>query len=203
MSNKIYLYPIWIRIWHWVNAFFFLFLIISGLSMQYANPQYPWIPFEIAVSWHNIAGIIITVNYLFFVIGNSIMPNGKFYRIQYKGYVTKLRKQIMYYMFGIFKKEAAPFPVNEKRKFNPLQKLTYVIAMYVLMPLLIITGLALLYPETIVNKVFGISGILLTAMLHAFIGFCLSIFMLIHVYFCTICKSGWTENFKSMFNGWH
>ena len=53
MSKKVYLYPVWIRIWHLANAILFLILILSGLCMQYSNPQYPVIRFDIAVAMHN------------------------------------------------------------------------------------------------------------------------------------------------------
>lgn len=103
---------------------------------------------------------------------------------------------------GIFKGQNPPFPVNEERKFNPLQKVAYAVSMYVFIPLMIITGVALLFPEMIVDKVFGVSGTLLTSLLHIIIGFFLTIFLLIHLYFSTFGKRV-SSNFKSMINGYH
>ena len=85
MSEKIYFYPIWTRLWHGLNAIFCLLLIASGISMQYANIDYPLIQFESAVSLHNFAGIALTLSYLIFFIGNIITSNGKHYRIRLKG----------------------------------------------------------------------------------------------------------------------
>ena len=79
-----YLYPIWIRIWHMINALLFLILIITGLSMQYSNPEFTIIRFDIAVSMHNICGIILFFNYGIIIIGNLVTPNGKFYRLKWK-----------------------------------------------------------------------------------------------------------------------
>ncbi|HQO49337.1 MAG TPA: cytochrome b/b6 domain-containing protein [Bacteroidales bacterium] len=202
MSQRLYLYPIWLRIWHGINALMFLILIATGISMQYSNPDAPLIRFDLAVQWHNITGIILSFNYLIFVIGNLITGNGKFYLIQIKGFVQQIMKQISYYVVGTFKGEHTPFPVNEKRKFNPLQKLTYVGAMYMLVPIIILTGLALLFPEFIVEKVLEFSGIYLTALLHGAVGFLLSLFLVIHVYFSTMGSTP-GSNFKSMMNGWH
>ena len=75
----------------------------------------------------------------------------------------------------MFKGEKHPFPVTEERKFNPLQKVTYVLAMYVAIPLLIISGIGLLFPEITINKFFGVSGLILTDILHITMGFFLSI----------------------------
>jgi thiosulfate reductase cytochrome b subunit len=202
MADRIYFYPVWIRIWHWTNALMFLFLIVTGLSMQYSSPEYPLIRFDMAVSIHNIAGIIVTVAYFVFVLGNLFTGNGKFYNQKLNGLFEELQKQIYYYTIGIFRHESSPFPLSETRKFNPLQKVSYLFAMYSFVPILIISGLGLLFPEIILSRVFGIGGIHLTDLVHIISGFVLSVFMIIHIYFCTIGKTV-TSNFKSMFNGWH
>ena len=36
-TKRIYLYPIWIRLWHALNALMFLVLIITGISLHYAT----------------------------------------------------------------------------------------------------------------------------------------------------------------------
>lgn len=202
MSEKIYLYPLWVRIWHWINAVLFIALIITGLSMQYSDPGKALIPFESSVYWHNFAGILLIVDYLIFIIGNAKTFNGKYYKLQLKGLVSRMQKQFYYYTVGIFKGQKPPFPINEERKFNPLQKVAYAVSMYVFIPLMIITGVALLFPEMIVDKIFGVSGILLTSLLHIIIGFFLTIFLLIHLYFSTFGKRV-SSNFKSMINGYH
>lgn len=202
MSERLYLYPIWVRLWHVMNALSFLILIITGLSMQYASIKYSIIRFDIAVSLHNIAGVILIILYAFFILGNLFTSNGKFYKIQFKGFFSRLKKQFHFYTRGMFKKEPTPFPVNEKRKFNPLQLVSYIGAMYILVPLILVTGLALMFPEMIFENVFGRSGIHMTALLHGIIGFFLSLFMLIHIYFCTLGKTP-GSNFKSMMNGYH
>jgi thiosulfate reductase cytochrome b subunit len=200
-TERLYLYPVWIRIWHMTNALLCLILIITGLSIQFSNPQ-TVVKFNAAVSVHNIAGIILTISYGLFFLGNLFTPNGAYYVIPVKGFFDRLFKQFKYYTIGIFKKEDAPFPVNEESKFNPLQQLTYVILMYGFVPFVIISGWGLLYPEMTVYSVFNISGLDLTDLLHITAGFGISIIMSVHVYFCTIGKNP-TSNFKSMINGYH
>jgi thiosulfate reductase cytochrome b subunit len=201
--SSVYLYPIWTRLWHAFNALLYLLLIFTGLSMQYSNPDTPWIRFDIAVSIHNTAGILLSINYFYVIIGNLFTANGKYYRIRLKGFGNELKVQARYYLFGIFKGEKAPFPINAGRKFNPLQKISYVAVIYFLMPLIIITGWALIYPEMIfINKIFGTSGLHATALFHLVIGFVLSLFMFIHIYLCTIGKPAGTH-FRAMLSGWH
>jgi len=200
-TERLYLYPVWIRIWHMTNAVLCLILIITGLSIQFSNPN-TMVKFNAAVAVHNIAGIILTISYSLFFIGNLFTPNGSYYVISVKGFIDRLMKQFRYYTIGIFKKEDAPFPVNEESKFNPLQQATYVILMYVFVPFVIVSGWGLLYPEMTVYSIFNISGLDLTDLLHISAGFLISIVMCVHVYFCTIGKNP-TSNFKSMINGYH
>lgn len=199
-----YLYPIWVRLWHSFNAVLIIILIITGISMQYTDKDNSIfiVGFARAVKWHNIAAIILVLNYGCFVTGNILTGNGKFYRITRKNLLSDLVKQMKYYSWGVFKGEKNPFPVTLERKFNPLQKLTYLLAMYVAFPLLIISGLGLLFPETVINRFFGISGLLLTDILHITMGFFLSLFMIIHIYTCTLGARP-TSLFKSMLSGFH
>jgi thiosulfate reductase cytochrome b subunit len=199
-----YLYPKWIRAWHLLNAAMFLILIITGLSMQYTdkeNAAYV-VGFAKAVKWHNFAAIVLILNYILFVTGNLLTNNGRYYKIGRKDFLSNLVKQFKYYSSGMFKGEKHPFPVTEERKFNPLQKLTYVLAMYVAFPLLIISGIGLLLPEITITTFFGISGLILTDILHITMGFFLSIFMVIHIYTCTLGAKP-TSLFWGMISGYH
>lgn len=197
-----YLYPIWVRLWHLLNALLFLALIITGLSLQYSSDNYSYIPFQYAVSIHNISGFVLCANYVFYLFANRFTSNGQYYQFELAGMMGRILKQFRHYSYGIFKKEPAPFPVTVGRKFNPLQKISYVVVMYMFMPVIILSGFALYFPELLPNKVWGVSGIQVADLIHILLGFILTIFLVVHVYFCTIGKTP-LSNFKSMINGWH
>ena len=200
-TEKIYFYPVWLRIWHGINALGIIILIITGISMQ-SSLNTPLIGFSLTVNLHNISGVVITLSYFVFFIGNMVTNNGKYYLIKIKGFFKNPIKQGIYYAWGMFHGEKAPFPLSEKRKFNPLQKYSYVLVMYFAVPGVILTGIALLFPELIIEEVYGFSGIFLTAILHSALGFFISIFLIIHIYVASIGKSP-LENFKSIISGWH
>ena len=200
-SERLYLYPVWIRLWHMTNALLCLLLIITGLSIQYSNPG-TVVKFNSAVSVHNIAGIVLTISYVVFFLGNLFTLNGAYYVIPVKGFFTRLMKQFYHYTIGLFKNDEAPYPVTEENKFNPLQQATYVALMYVIVPLVILSGWGLLYPDITVKSFFGFSGLDLADLTHIAAGFAISIIMCVHIYFCTIGKSP-MSNFKSMINGFH
>jgi thiosulfate reductase cytochrome b subunit len=119
-----------------------------------------------------------------------------------KGLFGNLKKQFIYYTVGIFQHAEKPYPITKEMKFNPLQKVSYLVAMYFFLPLMFITGWALLFPEINLRNVFGFSGLQLTALLHVIMGFFISVFLMVHIYFCTIGNTA-LSNFKSMIDGWH
>lgn len=160
------------------------------------------IGFKNAVNFHNIAGVIVALSYLVFFIGNMVTGNGKFYLIKIKGFLKRPIKQAYYYAWGMFHGMTSPYPLSEKRKFNPLQKYAYVLVMYMAVPFVVISGLALLFPEMIIDRIFIYSGISVTAVLHSVFGFFISIFLVVHLYIASIGKSP-LENFKSIITGWH
>lgn len=199
-----YLYPKWIRVWHVTNALLFLILIITGISMQYTDKGSStyMVGFAKAVKWHNVAAFILTANYVIFVLGNIVTKNGRHYRTKRQNFLSDLMSQLKYYAFGMFKGEKHPFPITMERKFNPLQKFSYVLAMYVGMPILIISGIVLLFPELALNKFMGVSGLVLNDVLHITSGFFLSVFMIIHIYTCTLGAKP-SSLFWGMISGYH
>jgi thiosulfate reductase cytochrome b subunit len=74
--------------------------------------------------------------------------------------------------------------------------------MYLAVPFVIISGIALLFPEIIIDQVYAFSGVFVTAVFHSTMGFFISIFLMVHLYIASIGKSP-IENFKSIITGWH
>ncbi len=202
MSKNFYHYPAWVRLWHLTNAILCLFLIVTGFSMLYSDPDNALVvKFQRAVSIHNVCGVLLTVSYTLFIFGNLFTSNGKHYLLNMKGLGNRLWKQGRYYTYGYFKGEESPFPVSSERKFNPLQQVSYVGVMYFALPMLFITGWALMFPEFILKKFLGFSGIFLTDQFHVILGFLVVIFLFIHLYVSTMGKTP-LSNFRSIVTGW-
>lgn len=201
-EERIYLFPLWLRIWHGINALGILILIITGISMQYSTAGFVLLDFKTTIKLHNIAGIIVSVFYLVFFVGNIVSSNGFFYHFRIKNGSNRMVKQVKYYLSCIFKIKKPPYPVSEERKFNPLQKFSYIGVMYFIVPFVIASGMALLFPEIIIEEIYKVSGIMLTAVLHGIAGFIIFIFLIVHIYIASIGDSP-IKNFKSMITGWH
>lgn len=202
MSEYYYFYPKWLRLWHALNALLCLILIVTGVSMQYTTGMNSFIRFDKAVTIHNVCGIALTASYFLFIIGNFVTSNGRHYRLKRKGLFRDVRKQFYYYSVGIFRKQEPPFTLNEDRKFNPLQQFSYLVTMYICMPLIFFTGWALMFPEIILAKILGMDGLQLTDFFHIVLGFIITLFLMIHIYFITIGIRK-SNNFISIITGWH
>lgn len=200
--KKIYLYPKWLRFWHWANAIFFSFLIFTGLSLYYADESEFLIPFDYARLIHNISGITVTILFIFFVALNIISKNYKHYIPTTDNMFERLFKQGRFYAFGIFRGEPHPYHPSEKNKFNPLQQLTYFAVMFIMFPVVIISGWFLFFPELAPEQILGMGGVWPMVVTHIVFGFSLSVFMFAHIYLATHGDTV-IENFKSMFTGYH
>lgn len=196
------LYPLWVRIWHLFNAVLIIILILTGAFMQYAGPDN-----QLFVSFyagsarlHNLCAIFLTLSYLGFVAGNIISDNGIHYRLR-KGLLRDSVIHLKYYIWGVFRGEKLPFTISEDRKFPPLQKVTYLLIMYAAMPLLILSGLIMLFPDMAVIQKAGLKFYVFTDILHIVTGFVISLFLVIHIYVCTIGpKPG--SVFRSIMSGY-
>ena len=202
MANREYLISPWIRIWHWTNATLILTLGITGISVHFADPNLMLVEFSLAVRIHNIAGVTLIVAYLFFVIANIVTGNWWQFVPKPPDILKRLIAQGNWYAYGIFRGDPSPHEPTKEEHFNVLQAVTYWNVMYLLMPLVVITGLIYLYPEFAPDKLFGFDGLLPVAMLHYLTAAAILLFMLSHIYLGTTGKTV-GQMFKMMFTGWH
>ena len=87
--EKIYFYPVWLRIWHGLNALGIITLIITGVSMQSSIESAQLVGFNMIINIHNIAGIAVALSYFVYFIGNMVTPNGKYYIIKPQGFLKE------------------------------------------------------------------------------------------------------------------
>jgi thiosulfate reductase cytochrome b subunit len=202
MAHRVFLFAPWIRLWHWTNVAFMLGLIVSGLSLHFSDPNVGVIDFNLAQRVHTIFGIALSVNYLLFVVGNFATGNWQQYVPTFDGYPGRAMLQVRYYLWDIFFGRPAPFPTTKAEHFNPLQKVIYMAVMYLLMPILILSGLLYLWPEVAPDRLFGVDGLLPVALTHYVVAYFIVLFMISHIYLGT-CGSKVSTHFKSMITGWH
>lgn len=177
-----YFYGLSVRIWHWANALLFLILILTGFNIHFTNQKGSLIDFAEAVRLHQVCGGILVVVYLYYLISSLINGNIKNYLISPKGLFTRIMQQSRYYLHGIFTGADKPFHPTKVDKFNELQRLSYLGVIFALFPMLVLSGIGLLFPKTLPEMIFGLNGPWFVAMLHFTAAGLLTIFIVIHVY---------------------
>jgi len=202
MAEREYLIAGWIRVWHWTNAVLILILGVTGLSIHFVDSGQALVEFSLAVRIHNVAGVTLIFTYLFFVVGNIVSGNWWQFVPKPPGIFERVFKQAMWYGIGIFRGDPHPHEPSKEQNFNALQALTYWNVMYLLMPVILITGLIYLYPQFAPDTLFGFDGLLPIAMTHYLSAVAILLFMLSHIYLGTTGKTA-GQMFKMMFTGWH
>ncbi len=198
MSSNYYHYPVWVRLWHLVNAILCILLIITGLMIFLHDPVAGTADVAAGRSrLHNVSGIILTVSYLGFFAGNLFTENGNHYRTRLRGSFSRFLKQVRHYIYRQFRGEEAPFPVDSERKFNPVQKGTYAGVMYLVVPFLIITGALMMHSDPAERLSSGFDIYTILDILHIVLAVIVTVFLLVHLF---ISITG--RHLMSIVSGW-
>jgi thiosulfate reductase cytochrome b subunit len=198
-EEKILLHPLLERLWHWAQALCIVMLIITGIIIHWPEYFTGW--FDWAVSVHNWFGIATVVLFLIWLFYNIFSGRITHY-VPNKGDIPKrVIVQAKFYGYGIFKHEPHPYPPREDDKFNPLQKLAYLSFQVLLMPILLISGILYMYPETFSGVIDSIGGMTTLGLIHYILGALFASFLVAHLYLAT---TGETigENFKAIITGY-
>jgi thiosulfate reductase cytochrome b subunit len=200
--NRIYLHPLPVRMWHWLNVLCFVVLIVTGAQIRYRG-LLDLMSFQTAVDIHNIAGFSLIG--LFFVWAAYYAGTGKL-----KVYIPDLNirrsvesswKQARYYGYGIFVGEPNPHHATPDHKFNPMQQFAYFNIMFFLMPLLIATGVLLWDLDRFAAFIDAVGGIKAVSSVHLLVTIFFAAFLFVHVYLTTLGRTPF-EHIKAMFTGY-
>lgn len=200
--KKIYLHPLPVRIWHWINALSFVALILTGIQIRYRDLVH-MTSFETAVDIHNIFGFVLLFNYLLWLLYYLLSRKIKIYlpELNLRKLVTGSIKQVRYYAYGIFLGEKNPFHSTPDSKFNPLQQMAYLNIMALLIPLQIVTGFFLWDMKLFAGWIGLAGGIKIVDTFHVFIFLFLSSFLFVHLYLATLGHKP-TTHLKAMITGY-
>ena len=175
--------PLWLRVWHWVQALVFFGLIATGLSMHYMGSAWVAIPFPIAVQVHNACGIATAALWMVFVIYSVASGHIRYYVPDDLHIIHSAVIQVRYYVAGMFRGD--PPPVKPGLRNNPAQQISYAIVMYLIMPVSIGSGVLLLFPILAPERALGQAGLWPMTVLHLAAGYLLTLFLVVHIYLAT------------------
>lgn len=201
-TDRVYLHPLLLRIWHWCNAFCFIVLIITGVQIRYR--ELPALTeFKTAVAIHNFFGFLLIAAYVLWLAYYLLAGRMGIYfpPRDIMGFVAGMFRQARYYGYGVFKGEPAPFHSTPQNKFNPMQLVSYFFVMFLLMPIQIATGV-LLWDVVLFARPIGLAGGLrVVDIVHVLVSFFTTAFLFIHVYMTTMGRTP-LEHIRAMITGY-
>ncbi len=180
--QKVRMYPVWLRLWHWSNAILIIVLSYTGVRMHFGPRRGGIMSFETAFDVHNLAGTLLVIVGVLYFVGNLIGRNQRQYLSKPRDGFRGVLRQARWYLLGIFKGEPHPYHASPEHKFNPLQHLTYTGVMYVMYPLLLLSGVALLFPDVMPRGVLGQPGVWWVAAIHWILSAAAILFLVGHLY---------------------
>ena len=201
--KKIYLHPLPIRIWHWVNALGFIILILTGTQIKLGN-KINLFSFETAVDIHSWLGFILLANYFIWFIYYLLTLKIKIYIPPLHHPIEFAKKaitQAKFYGWGLMVGDENPHHSTPDNKFNPMQQVSYLIIMVALIPVQIITGLFLWDPKLFGPVVNLIGGIQIADTIHILLWIFFSAFIIVHFYLATLGHTTWAH-IIAMFSGY-
>jgi len=192
--EKIYIYKVFERFWHWSQALIIGFLGVTGFEI---HGSFSLFGFENAVRWHSIAAWVFLILIVFAIFWHFTSGEWR----QYIPTTKLLKEQFMYYIGGIFNN--APHPTNKTvyNKFNPLQRMIYLGLKILVIPVIVTSGFLYLYFQ---YPKFGIEFQSLEpiALIHTFGAYILLAFVIAHVYLTTVTGVKSLSSIKAMITGW-
>ena len=200
--EKLYVHPLPVRIWHWINALGFVVLILTGIQLRYAD-LFHVLPFPVAVRAHNWVGFALIANYFVWLLFYLFTDKIKVYHPELdpaKHFRNTLR-QLQYYGYGIFKGDPNPHQVSLYHKFNPLQSVAYQVIMILLVPIQFYTGLLLWDLELFSGSVALFGGVRVVDTVHVALFVFFTAFIFIHPYLASLGHTP-SAHFKAMVTGY-
>jgi thiosulfate reductase cytochrome b subunit len=110
-------------------------------------------------------------------------------------------RQMLFYCFWYFLGKPSPFHATPEAKFNPMQKSAYLAVMFVLVPLVGLTGILLMNVTPLRVLILASGGIKFIVALHFMLACSLLAFLCTHVYLATLGSTP-LAYFKPMIFGW-
>ena len=192
MKSTPALYSLHERIWHWLQAVGMIFLILSGFAVHYPDRFGFFGSMANAIAWHSWMG--------WGLIFNAFL--GAFYHLtaeKYHHFLPRMDdftgaalRQARFYFYGIFKGDKHPLETDPRRKLNPLQKITYLVLLNLLLPFQIATGVLLWGADRWPDVFDRVGGLWVLAPAHTLGAYLFLAFLVGHIYLSTTGPTPWT-----------
>ncbi len=179
MSERIYVFKVFERFWHWSQAALIILLLVTGFEI---HGSYILIGFKDAVEVHTVGAWTLVGLWVFAIFWHFTTGEWK----QYIPTLKNIDAVAKYYALGIFKGEAHPFKATALKKHNPLQRLAYIGVLVFIGPLIWFTGWFYIFYDKWIewgwDRYLSLEWV---AFFHTVAAFMMLSFLIVHVYLTT------------------
>jgi len=200
-TRRVLMYDAYDRIWHWVQASVILLLIFTGLIIH--KPHFfGMFSFAYVVQVHNVLGFILLINAalaLFYTLASGTIRR---FLPDPENFLARALEQAAFYSRGIFAGEAHPLEKTKDNRLNPLQQITYLAILNILLPAQVITGVLIWGMQEWPQLAAALGGLPLLAPVHTLVAWAFSAFIVMHVYLTTAAGDTPGAGIRSMITGW-
>ncbi len=181
---------------HLIHGLCVILLLLTGLQLRLPDLVPIFATFLNAVNLHNICGVIVLVDYVFWI--SYEVWSGRLksrYFVFPRGFLKNSIEMLHYYSYLIFVHENCPRNFDSAAVLESFEKFLFFGMMFVLIPGQIFTGILLydLYRTTPIIEKLG--GLRLIDGLHLTFAYLLMSAIIIHTYFHTLKKYGGKPTF--------
>jgi thiosulfate reductase cytochrome b subunit len=198
--QRVYMYAVYERFWHWLQTGAILLLIATGLIIHRPD-VFGAFSFRHVVAVHNVLAAILVINAALSLFYHLASGEIRQYLPRPYGFFDQAIVQARYYLNGIFHGGAHPFEKSARKKLNPLQQITYFGILNVLLPAQVITGALMWGAQHWPQLANLLGGLPVLAPLHSLIAWLFAAFIVAHVYLTTTGHTA-LAGIQAMIDGW-
>ena len=200
--QRLYVHPLPVRIWHWINALGFVAMIVTGIQIRYVG-LIDILHFRTAINLHNWIGFVLIGNFFVWLLFYLLTDKIRVYHPELRPvkHFRESFRQLRYYGYGIFKGDPNPHHVSVYHKFNPMQSMAYQVIMLFIVPAQFYTGILLWDIKRFSGMIEMFGGVRVVDTAHVLIFIFFTAFIFIHPYLASLGHTP-TAHFKAMFTGY-
>lgn len=179
-----YMYTLYERQWHWLQTFVIFGLVFTGIVIHRPE-QFSLFSFAWMVDVHNIFAALLVINAALALFYHLTSGEIRQFIPRPYGFFDNMVEQALYYLRGIFRGDPHPFEKRQSQKMNPIQQVTYLLLLNVLLPLQILSGAVMWGAQQFPAVSDLVGGLPVLAPLHTLVAWLLVTFVIVHVYMTT------------------
>ncbi len=194
MTERVYIFKGFERFWHWAQAVLVLCLMFTGFE---THGSFAALGFQKAVELHTLAAWSLVGLWVFAVFWHLTTGEWR----HYIPTTEKLMVMARFYASGIFRHEPHPYRPTSQSKHNPLQRLTYLLILVLVSPLLWISGVLYLFQDRWAAWGWQALQLSWVATAHTAGAFLMLAFFITHIYMITTGHTLFSQT-RAMLTGW-